>query len=88
MNKSVIVGVVLLIVGAALTLWTAYVGFSAGDSLNTNDRAAVNGFLSLLTEWIGPLLFAGLAVLAAGLLVLAVKFFLWMGHEAPVEQKN
>jgi hypothetical protein len=88
MNKSVIVGVVLIIVGAALTLGAICVGFSAGDSLNTNDRAAVDSFLTLLTSWVGPLLFAGLAVLAVGLLVLAVKFFFWMGREAPMEQEN
>jgi hypothetical protein len=78
LKKSILLGTVLSLTGTVLVIIAVFAALQASNGLNPNDAAAVQNFASVLLNQIGPLFFAGLALLGTGALILAVKFLIWI----------
>jgi hypothetical protein len=78
LKKSILLGTVLSLTGTVLVIIAVFAALQASNCLNSNDAAAVQNFASFLLNQIGPLFFAGLALLGTGVLILAVKFLIWI----------
>jgi hypothetical protein len=78
LKKSILLGTVLSLTGTVLVIIAVFAALQASNGLNSNDAAAVQNFASFLLNQIGPLFFAGLALLGTGVLILAVKFLIWI----------
>ncbi len=78
MKKSILLGTVLSLAGTVLVITAVFAALQASNALNPDDAVDVQNFASLLLNQIGPLFFAGLALLGTGALIFAVKFLLWV----------
>ncbi len=87
MKKALAAGTILSVIGAVLVVAAFLAAIQASNSVDTNDAAAMQNFLTLLTNQIGPVFFAGVGLLGTGLVILAVKLWLWTSR-IPTESKE
>lgn len=83
MNKLVISGIVLALIGVVTAFCSAYIAITIGNKIDFNDTTAVTNYLGFVDTY-SSIFYLGLVILAIGILMLAVKYFQWAGTVKPL----
>ncbi len=67
-------------IGAVLIVAAFFAALQASNSVDMNDAVGLHRFVVLLTDQIGPVFLVGIAFLGTGLIIFAVRLWLWISQ--------